>query len=210
MGNGGQDPGEPRAGAAEPRRPAEEGDRRQPADVHHSGPTMSDPDVVLQIPHLQVDDIRVEVDDLDAHVSLRAGLGGLLHLDVGVQARLGTVRIDIRGVTTEAMLEVRLDELNRILDRALTTIDRNPQIIDAVVRAVDTGLDPVARTAQPAPGPEGPRPRTLPGAAEGGAAGSPGRTAWRRMKKIAKDGRPLRRAAARLLPGTKPEPGRDG
>ncbi|WNM38104.1 hypothetical protein RMN56_23590 [Micromonospora halotolerans] len=209
MGNGRQDPGEPGTGAGDPWRPAGEGDARPPAGGHHSGPTMSDPDVVLQVPHLQVDDIRVEVDDLDAHVSLRARLGGLLHLDVGMQARLGTVRIDIRGVTTEAMLEVRLDELNGILDRALSTIDRNPQIIEAVVRTVDTAADRVSPTAPPAPGPP---PRTLgqPADAEGGATGPPGRTAWRRMKKIAKDGRPLRRAAARLLPGAGPEPRRDG
>ncbi|WP_433281269.1 hypothetical protein [Micromonospora sp. CA-244673] len=170
---------------------------------------MSDPDVVLQIPHLRVDDICAEVDDLDAHVSLRARLGGLLQLDVGVQARLGTVRIDIRGVTTEAMLEVRLDELNGILDRALSTVDRNPQIVEAVVGTADTTAERAVPPVPPAPEPP-PRTPRRPADAAGGATASPGRTAWRRMKKIAKDGRPLRRAAARLLPGAGPEPRRDG
>ncbi|WP_262286735.1 hypothetical protein [Micromonospora sp. MA102] len=201
MGNGRQEQGEPGTGAADPRRPAGEGD-----GLHHSGPTMSDPDVVLQIPHLLVDDICAEVDDLDAHVSLRARLGGLLQLDVGAQARLGTVRIDIRGVTTEATLEVRLDELNGILDRALSTIDRNPQIIEAVVRTADATA---AGVGPPVPPPPEPPPRR-PADAPGGSAGSPGRTPWRRMKKLARDGRPLRRAAARLLPGTGPEPGSNG
>ncbi|MEU4482257.1 hypothetical protein AB0F68_29960 [Micromonospora sp. NPDC023966] len=211
MGNGRQDPDEPRAGAADPRREAE-GGRRPPAGVHHSGKTMSDPDVVLQIPHLRVDDICVEVDDLDAHVSLRARLGRLLQLDVGVQARLGTVRVDIRGVTTEAMLEVRLDELNGIIDRALSTIDRNPQIIEAVVRTVDTTVNRVGEAAQQAPGLSAALARSLQPAAEapGGAAGPPGRTTGRRMKKPGGGGRPLRRIAARLLPGCGPEPGGDG
>ncbi|MFC0032770.1 hypothetical protein ACFFMM_24920 [Micromonospora chaiyaphumensis] len=200
MGNGRQDPGAPRAAAADLPRPGAEDDQ------HHSGPTMADPDVVLQIPHLRVDDICAEVDDLDAHVSLRARLGGLLQLDVGAQARLGTVRIDIRGVTTEAMLEVRLDELNGILDRAFSTVDRNPQIVEAAVRTAGTTAGRVGRTTPPAPGP----PPREPADTAGGATGSAGRTAWRRMKKIAKDGRPLRRAAARLLPGTGPEPRRDG
>ncbi|WP_146167778.1 hypothetical protein [Micromonospora sp. MH33] len=169
---------------------------------------MSDPDVVLQIPHLRVDDICVEAGDLDAHLSLRARLGGLLQVDVGVQARLGTARVDIRGVTTEAMLEVRLDELNGILDRALSTVDGNPQVIGA--RTADTTVDQAGRTAQRAPGPQGPPPRTPPPAdAAGGAAGL-GRTAWRRLRKIAGGGRPLRRVAARRRPDSEPESEREG
>lgn len=208
MGKGRQEPGEPRAGTVGPPYAAEEGDRRQPAGVHHSAPAMSDPDVVLQIPHLEVDDICVEAGDLDAHLSLRARLGGLLQVDVGAQARLGTARVDIRGVTTEAMLEVRLDELNGILDRALTTVDGNPQVVET--RTVDTTVDQTGRTAQRGPGPQGPPPRTLqPADAAGGAAVS-GRTAWRRLRKLAGGGRPLRRVAARLRPDPKPGPEREG
>ncbi|MGY0005398.1 hypothetical protein [Micromonospora sp. I033] len=210
MGNGRQEPGEPRAGTADPRRASAEGDRRQPV-AHHSAPTMSDPDVVLQVPHLRVDDVCVEGDDLDAHVSLRARLGSLLQLDVGMQARLGTVRVDLRGVTTEAMLEVRLDELNAILDRALSTVDRNPQIIEAVVGTVDTTVDQEGRAVQQSLGPQESPSRTFQEAADaaGGATGPPGRTAWRRMRKLAGDGRPLRRVAARLLPRSEPRPGCD-
>ncbi|MET8833857.1 hypothetical protein ABZV78_08075 [Micromonospora sp. NPDC004540] len=212
MGNGRQDPGEPRAGTTDPRRAAAEGDRRQPAGVHHSAPTMSDPDVVLQVPHLRMDDVCVEGDDLDAHLSLRARLGSLLQLDVGMQARLGTVRIDLRGMTTEALLEVRLDELNGILDRALSTVDRNPQIIEAVVGTVDTTVDQEGRTVQQALGPPGSPSRTLQEAADaaGGATGPPGRTAWRRMRKLAGGGRPLRRVVARLLPRSGRQAGCDG
>ncbi|MFG2167271.1 hypothetical protein [Micromonospora chersina] len=188
----------------DPRETAE-GGQGQPAGVHHSAPTMSDPDVVLQIPHLRVDDVCVEGDDVDAHVSLRARLGSLLQLDVGVQARLGTARVDVRGVTTEAMLEVRLDELNAILDRALSTVDRNPQIVEAVVGTVDTTVDQEGRTAQQALGPQEPPSRTL-----HGAAGPPGRTAWRRMRKLTGGGRPLRRVAARLLPRSGRPAGCDG
>lgn len=129
--------------------------------VAHAGKVMSDPDVVLQIPYVKVEQIYVEVDDLDAHVSLRARLGNLLQLDVGVQARLGTVKIDIKGVETEAMLEVRLEQLQGILDRALSTIERNPQIIEAVVRTVDTAVNQVGQTAQQVLGPQGPLARTL-------------------------------------------------
>ena len=122
---------------------------------------MSDPDVVLQIPQAKIDQIHVEVDNLDASVSLRARLGSLLQLDVGVQAQLGTVKIDIKGVEAEAMLEVRLDELRGILDSALHTIERNPQIIESLVKTVDTAANQVGQTAQQALGPQGPLARTL-------------------------------------------------
>ncbi|MCT2278257.1 hypothetical protein M3G91_11545 [Micromonospora chalcea] len=126
-----------------------------------SSKTMSDPDVVLQIPQAKIDQIHVEVDNLVASVSLRARLGSLLQLDVGVQAQLGTVKIDIKGVEAEAMLEVRLDELRGILDSALHTIERNPQIIESLVKTVDTAANQVGQTAQQALGPQGPLARTL-------------------------------------------------
>ncbi|GHJ53110.1 hypothetical protein Nm8I071_24170 [Nonomuraea sp. TT08I-71] len=126
-----------------------------------SSKTMSDPDVVLQIPQAKVEQIYIEVDDLDASVSLRARLGSLLQLDVGVQAQLGTVKIDIKGVEAEAMLEVRLEELRGILDSALRTIERNPQIIESLVKTVDTAVNQVGQTAQQALGPQGPLARTL-------------------------------------------------
>ncbi|MFD4206282.1 hypothetical protein ACFWRG_09855 [Micromonospora tulbaghiae] len=126
-----------------------------------SSKTMSDPDVVLQIPQAKIDQIHVEVDNLVASVSLRARLGSLLQLDVGVQAQLGTVKIDIRGVEAEAMLEVRLDELRGILDSALHTIERNPQIIESLVKTVDAAANQVGQTAQQALGPQGPLARTL-------------------------------------------------
>ncbi|WP_446213454.1 hypothetical protein [Micromonospora sp. IBSANI012] len=137
-----------------------EHDLPQPAGGH-SSKTMSDPDVVLQIPQVKVEQIYVEVDNLDASVSLRARLGNLLQLDVGVQAHLGTVKIDIKGVEAEAMLEVRLEELRGILDSALRTIERNPQIIESVVKTVDTAVNQVGQTAQQVLGPQGPLARTL-------------------------------------------------
>ncbi|MEU5785351.1 hypothetical protein [Micromonospora lupini] len=127
----------------------------------HSSKTMSDPDVVLQVPQVKVEQIHVEVDNLDASVSLRARLGSLLQLDVGVQAHLGTVKIDIKGVEAEAMLEVRLEELRGILDSALRMIERNPQLIESVVKTVDNAVNQVGQTAQEALGPDGPLSQTL-------------------------------------------------
>lgn len=146
-------PGGPQAG--QPGAPQD----RQPGVP--DGGKAPEPDVVLQIPRLKVEQIYLEVDNLDAHVSLRARLANLLHLDVGVQARLGTVKLDIKGVETEALLEVRLEELHAILDRALSTIDNNPQILESLVKTVDTTVNQVGQTAQQVLGPHGPLSRTL-------------------------------------------------
>jgi hypothetical protein len=63
--------------------------------------------------------------------------------------------LDIKGVEAEAMLKVRLENLYDILDRALTTIDRNPQILEALLKTVDTAVDDIGQTAQTALGPRG-------------------------------------------------------
>ncbi|MEV1142345.1 hypothetical protein [Micromonospora sp. NPDC049799] len=217
-------------GAEPNRRPAVsqggEHDLPQPAGGH-SSKTMSDPDVVLQLPQVKVEQIYIEVDNLDASVSLRARLGSLLQLDVGVQAHLGTVKIDIKGVETEAMLEVRLEELRGILDSALRTIERNPQIIESVVKTVDTAVNQVGQTAQQVLGPNGPLSQTLQQTTEqvgqqlgqttqrlaqdrgaaparggglgGVLGGSPSRAAWQWMKKIVNSSQPLRQVTARLV-----------
>jgi hypothetical protein len=41
------------------------------------------------------------------------------------------------------------------LDRALTTIDRNPQVLEALLKTVDTAVEDVGQTAQTALGPGG-------------------------------------------------------
>ncbi|WP_233585382.1 hypothetical protein, partial [Micromonospora sp. BL1] len=108
-----------------------------------------EPDVLLDVPELTVDEIRLTVDGLDADLSLRARLANLLQLDAGVRVHLEGVELDITGVRAEALLKVRLEKLVQILDRALTTIDRNPQLIDALARSAGVALEDVHRVAAP-------------------------------------------------------------
>jgi hypothetical protein len=106
----------------------------------------TEPDVLLDIPQVTVDQIRLAVDELDADVSLRVRLANLLQLDAGVRVHLEGVELDVTGVSAEALLKVRLEKLVEILDRALTTIDRNPQVIEALARTVSTGVEDVSRS----------------------------------------------------------------
>lgn len=95
------------------------------------------PDVMLDVPVVKVDEIDIEVDDLRAAVSVRAELKDLVQLNVGVAARLGTVELNIQGVEAQALLKARLDNVSKILGRVLTTLDRNPQLLESVGRAVE-------------------------------------------------------------------------
>lgn len=122
----------------------------------HQQAGSTEPDVLLDIPEVSVDSIRLAVDGLDADLSLRARLANLLQLDAGVRVHLKGVELDITGVHAEALLKVRLEKLLTILDRALTTIDRNPQVIEALARTVETSVDDVNRSAQQLAGEAGP------------------------------------------------------
>ncbi|MFF0149750.1 hypothetical protein [Micromonospora sp. NPDC005203] len=113
-------------------------------------PDRVDPDVLLDIPKVSVDSIRVAVDGLDADLSLRARVANLIQVDAGVRVRLNTGELDINGVHAEAQLRVRLEQLTTILGRALDTLDHNPQIIEALARTAGTTLDGVDRGAQQA------------------------------------------------------------
>jgi hypothetical protein len=88
-----------------------------------------EPDVVLDVPQLSVEEIILEVEDLRAHVSVEANVLNLLRLSVGADVQLGNVHLDIKGVEAQALLKVRLDRVAEIINRVLSTIDRNPEIV---------------------------------------------------------------------------------
>jgi hypothetical protein len=98
------------------------------------------PDVYLDVPILKVDEIHLEVENLEAHVSLDAAVLDLLRLNVGADVSLGKVDLEITGVEAQAILEVRLDNVADIVDRVLTTIDRNPEILQRIGRGLESAV----------------------------------------------------------------------
>ncbi|MFL6045896.1 MAG: hypothetical protein ACJ72M_12345 [Propionibacteriaceae bacterium] len=99
----------------------------------HGGEPSAEPDVLLDIPQLRVEEIVLEVEDLRAHVSVQAEVLNLLRLSVGADVQLGGVHLEIKGVEAEALLKVRLDKVAEIINRVLATIDRNPEIVGQIV-----------------------------------------------------------------------------
>jgi len=109
------------------------------------GPS-AEPDVLLDVPQLRVDEIILDVEDLSAHVSVEANVLNLLRLSVGADVQLGGVHLEIRGVEAQALLKVRLDKVAEIINRVLTTIDRNPEIVDQIVPPLGTAASELERT----------------------------------------------------------------
>ncbi|WP_423141259.1 hypothetical protein ACOYW6_10485 [Parablastomonas sp. CN1-191] len=101
------------------------------------------PDVLLDIPNLSVEQITLEVDNLQAHIALDARLGNLLKLTAGADASIDKVKLDIKGVKAQATLIVRLDNVRAIIERTLQTIDNNPAIIQTLGSTVNNTVGTV-------------------------------------------------------------------
>jgi hypothetical protein len=129
-------------------------ERRKNASLKGRQPS-PDPDVFLDVPEVKIDEIYLNVEELDAHLSLQSRLANLVELVAGVHVHLGKVELDIKGVEAEALLKIRLENVYDILDRALSTIDRNPQILQGVIETADSAVDKVGQTAERALGPDG-------------------------------------------------------
>lgn len=108
------------------------------------------PDVFLDVPQLKVDELDLDVENLRARVSLQAEVLDLLKLNVGADVALGQVHLGLSGVEAQARLKVRLDNVALIINRVLTTLDRNPQILEDLARGVGSAVHDVGRGTETA------------------------------------------------------------
>jgi hypothetical protein len=115
--------------------------------IPEEAPARQDVDVILDVPELEVDRISLTVRGLRAHVSILAELAGLVNLQVGVDARLDEVNLEIEGVRAKVLLKVRLDEVRAILNHALNTLAEHPEILRALTRALNELVDGLVGSA---------------------------------------------------------------
>jgi hypothetical protein len=113
-------------------------------------------DVILEVPDLSVDSIGLTVANLQAHLALSANVARLVSLNAGADVGIDRVRLDIVGVTAEAYLYVDLDNVARIANRVVATLDRNPRILTQVLSTVDSTVGVVGRVGNAALAPNGP------------------------------------------------------
>jgi pyruvate/2-oxoglutarate dehydrogenase complex dihydrolipoamide acyltransferase (E2) component len=98
--------------------------------VHNTedrGETYGDPDVVLDVPTLNVEEIDLEVEDLQVRVALQAVLADLVQINVGLKAELGEVKLGVKGVEAQAQLKARLDNVRAIFSEVLESLQYSPQ-----------------------------------------------------------------------------------
>jgi e3 binding domain len=123
--------------AQQARHEVNEADREYRKYVHEDEQDrVGPPDVLLDVPELRIDSIHFELDDLDAHVALKARVLNLVKLNVGIDLHLSRVKLDVKGVEAELVMKARLDHVTAIVDRLMTSLDRNPELVKGLSRAV--------------------------------------------------------------------------
>ena len=108
------------------------GDPKPDAPARGSG---DEPDVLLDVPKLTVEEISLEVDNLHAQIALEARLADLVQLRVGADVEIERVALEIKGVEAQAQLKARLDNVLAIIERALDTVDNNPELLTELARS---------------------------------------------------------------------------
>lgn len=96
-----------------------------------------DPDVLLDVPALSVEELHLEVESLKARISVQAELADMVKLNVGVDVDLGAVKLGIKGLDAQVLLKVKLDNIRAILEGALKAIDRDPSILGRLTGEAD-------------------------------------------------------------------------
>lgn len=150
-------------------------------------PSTGPPDVHLDVPSLHIDQISLEVEDLTAHVSLSTEVLDLLKLNVGADVTLGRVHLELSGVEAQAELQVRLGHVAAIVGRVLTSIDRNPQILEQITQGVRATAEEVGSGANKAVGELGRgagEAVEATGEATGRAVGAAGESAGRALEDV--------------------------
>lgn len=110
---------------------------REPDDVQteeayvaEARESSEDTDVLLDVPVLNVEELDLEVEELQAHISARAELAGFLNINVGVDAYINGLKLNIKGVEAQVQLKVKLERILSTIERALDAIDNNPDLLN--------------------------------------------------------------------------------
>ena len=100
-------------------------------------PTHDTPDITLDVPTLNVEEARLQVDNLRARISLQAELADVVRINVGVDAFLENVELDLKGLEAQAVLRADLENVREILVRTLESLDGNPNLVDSLTQLAE-------------------------------------------------------------------------
>jgi pyruvate/2-oxoglutarate dehydrogenase complex dihydrolipoamide acyltransferase (E2) component len=124
-------------------RPAADGDGRTSQDKDYVvrtddyGESYGDPDVLLDVPKLDVEEIDLEVEELQVRLSLQAALADLVQINIGLEAEVGEVKLAVKGVEAQAQLKARLDNVRAIFSEVLASMEHSPQFFRQALASVN-------------------------------------------------------------------------
>ena len=101
------------------------------------GETYGDPDVLLDVPKLNIDEVDLEIEELEIRVALRADLADLVQINIGLEAELGEVKLAVKGVEAQAQLRARLDNVRAIFSEVLESLEHSPQFFRQALASVN-------------------------------------------------------------------------
>jgi pyruvate/2-oxoglutarate dehydrogenase complex dihydrolipoamide acyltransferase (E2) component len=128
-------------------RPARENEERLTED---RGETVGDPDVLLDVPALKVEELDLQAEEIRVRVSFVAELADMVKINVGLEAEVDNFKLEVKGVEAQAQLKARLDNVRAIFSEVLSTLDRNPSLVRDMMGDLDeTGDEPGQPEAPP-------------------------------------------------------------
>ena len=128
-------------------------------------PVSEDPDVTLDVPSLNVEELKLDVKNLRHRTSLQAELADMVKLNVGMEAILDEAKLELKGVDAQSLLKAHLDNVRVILSRALDTLDNNPQMLQDLARIAEETAGTAERALEGAAGTIGDAPEEAAGEA---------------------------------------------
>ena len=85
-----------------------------------------EPDVLLDAV-VKAEELALEVEGLRARVWVQAEVADVVKLSVGADVNVHALDLAIKGVDVQAFFRVSLDEVQAILDKALTAVGEHPE-----------------------------------------------------------------------------------
>jgi pyruvate/2-oxoglutarate dehydrogenase complex dihydrolipoamide acyltransferase (E2) component len=120
---------------------ASEGDGRMDEDAAvRAGQNLEggEPDLQLDVPVLNVEEIDLEVEDLHVRLSVQAELADLVKINIGLDAELGEVKLGIKGVEAQAQLKAHLNNVRAIFGEVVESLQHNPQYFREADQTTET------------------------------------------------------------------------
>lgn len=122
---------------------------RQSGSENRETQPLEESDFLLDIPDLKIDELNLEVEDLRADVSARAELADFLKINIGVETYLNQPKLEVKGVEAQVALKVELGRILGTIERALSVLEENPELLDSRVRKTDHDVQESAPPPEP-------------------------------------------------------------